>query len=38
MLHLSGGTLGRAQGRRSAAKLNDVLGEEPFGLQPIILK
>ena len=33
---LKWGTLGRAQGRRSAARLNDVLGEEPFGPQPII--
>ena len=28
---LKWGTLGRAQGRRSAARLNDVLSEEPFG-------
>jgi hypothetical protein len=32
------GTLGRAQDRRSAARLNDVLGEEPFGPLPIKLK
>jgi hypothetical protein len=25
------GTIGRAQGTRSAARLNDVLREEPFG-------
>ena len=34
----SWGTLGRAQGRPSAARLNDVLGEEPFGPQPIYIE